>query len=146
MKFVAFNLVVGAALAYLVVADRWDAGETDATAHPIATAAAAELPLPAAPVPASVVEPRPVVAPVSVPAPAAPVRREQAALPQIIPPTVPDPVRIDGQIAPKTDPAPPVPSPREAAPVEPAMSTAERGRSLRDLARDMEGRFVRGVQ
>lgn len=154
MKFVAFNLVVGAALAYLLIADRGQINmpvpPMAIAAEPLANASSGEPVTPSRP------EPKPPVA--QAPPRNVPVTDVPRDTSDIIPRDTPKPVRI-GAIA--SDPnasAPaavedrPAPPPPLATPLPvslvqgPLMSAADRGRSLRDLARDMEGRFVTGVR
>ena len=135
MKFLAFNIVVAAALGYLVWSDR--------------ESREAEGRVPTAPIDAAL------PAPDRGPAPLAPLAPPPPPNPAELPSggaDVPDPAaataRAPAEVGPPISPADPEPAIRAPQPegAGPLMPAAERGRSLRDLARQMEERFLAGAR
>lgn len=158
MKFLVFNFVVGAALAYLIVSDGRRSGPEalvpdiivpEAIVPGAVTAGATApnvggVPVAVAPGPSG----RPPVAEI----PDGPVPEIQASVaPAAETEThrAPSPTRTTPRVAAQEPEdrlnryfSPPETAPRGALPV----SAAERGRQLRDIARDMEDRFLTGMR
>lgn len=149
MKFVVFNVVVGAALVYLIATEGPPSGSV--AEHVSAGTRRA------APVSAQADTPPPAIAPAQAghgggadpdPPDRAPERGSEEP-PDIVPTDVPRPVpvgREDTELAGTGERASPPALPDSDLRVDGAwMSQAERGRSLREIARDMERRFLTGV-
>ncbi|NQW09703.1 MAG: hypothetical protein HQ481_07475 [Alphaproteobacteria bacterium] len=145
MKYLLFNLVVGAALAWLVIADRpvtevADAPVVDAPIIDVAAADAARA-MVSAPAPSQANEGLPLL-----PEPAEPRFVAPPPLPRDAPtpaaggPLVPDPGAVP------TPQAVAAPGGERSVEREALMSSAERARSLRALARDMETLFLKTME
>jgi|GEM_PF-6565656 len=151
MKFVLFNLVVGVALAYLLLAEseRPAPGPGHRHAAPSFPPPVSAAPVSAAPVSAAPVSsmPDPVVPSIAGPAHASP-----AVAAPVAPPSgrasVAHKPASEGGPGPGGSPAPSevASQPVSAVPDGKPVSDRDRGRSLRDLARDMERRFLTGVR